>query len=189
MGCYPDFDFDSVLLKLLWHRDSLSSWECSIGVMDSPYVKVFGSQGIVLPISLEVSSATALGIFTLLWLRRKYFSLYSEESPLLIQFFFGHFSQIHPENARFLNERERKLSVHRTLKDMSNLSSLGSFKRSTSLTIGLLYIPCQYMQWWNKYSEFNSLLIDGFGFGSLQTLLLQIPVGGSQLALLAIMRY
>ena len=35
--------------------------------------------------------------------------------------------------------------------------------------------------------QFNSLLVNGFGFGSFQTLLLQIPIGGCQLAVLAIM--
>ncbi|KAJ5407993.1 hypothetical protein N7509_001876 [Penicillium cosmopolitanum] len=98
-----------------------------------------------------------------------------------------------PIKARFLNERERKLSVLRTLQETFSAMDENDFQ--TYQVWEALRDPQAWLLALYTFSvsicnggitTFNSLLIDGFGFGSLQTLLLQIPMGGCQLAFLAI---
>ncbi|KAK4921797.1 hypothetical protein LTR66_016644 [Elasticomyces elasticus] len=99
-----------------------------------------------------------------------------------------------PTKAQFLNEREKKLSVLRTLKDSSSAMDENEFKKYQVLEA--LGDPQAWLLALYTFSvnicnggitTFSGILISGFGFGSLETLLLQIPVGGCQLAVLAIM--
>ncbi|KAL3484090.1 MFS general substrate transporter [Aspergillus germanicus] len=99
-----------------------------------------------------------------------------------------------PSKAQFLNDRERKLAVHRTLSNTSSALDedyFQTYQMWEALKDPQAWILALYTFSINicngGITTFNSLLIQGFGFSEFQTLLLQMPLGGCQLAVLAIM--
>ncbi|KAJ5936049.1 hypothetical protein N7454_005347 [Penicillium verhagenii] len=99
-----------------------------------------------------------------------------------------------PTRARFLSDREKRLAVLRTMENTSSAMDENDFQvcqvfealRDPQAWLLVLYTfsvnICN-----GGITTFSSLLVNGFGFGSLQTLLLQIPTGACQLAVLAFM--
>ncbi|CZR53396.1 related to permease of the major facilitator superfamily [Phialocephala subalpina] len=99
-----------------------------------------------------------------------------------------------PKQAKFLNPKERAMVLQRTLENRTGVLDEGKFKicqmweafRDPQAWLLALYtlsvnIPN------GGVTSFNSLIVAGFGFSRLNTLLVQMPSGAIQLIALAIM--
>ncbi|KAF9888932.1 hypothetical protein FE257_008101 [Aspergillus nanangensis] len=105
----------------------------------------------------------------------------------------GMFLPDSPSKAPFLNDREKMLLIQRTMRDTSGGTDDGIFRKNQMFEA--LRDPQSWLLVFYTISvnicnggitTFNSLLIGGFGFSPLQSLLLQMPLGGCQLAVLGV---
>ncbi|KAJ6090059.1 hypothetical protein N7467_005275 [Penicillium canescens] len=96
-----------------------------------------------------------------------------------------------PAKAVFLKPDERSVAVHRTLKNKTGVLDTGNFKW------GQVWMAIKDLQTWflvlytlcvnfcnGGITSFSAIIISGFGFGHLEALLIQMPIGGAQLVFL-----
>ena len=96
-----------------------------------------------------------------------------------------------PAKAVFLKQDERSVAVHRTLKNKTGVLDTGNFKW------GQVWMAIKDLQTWflvlytlcvnfcnGGITSFSAIIISGFGFGHLEALLIQMPIGGAQLVFL-----
>ncbi|KAE8443146.1 hypothetical protein EG329_002315 [Mollisiaceae sp. DMI_Dod_QoI] len=97
-----------------------------------------------------------------------------------------------PSKARFLTPEERVIALHRTLENKTGVMDEDTFK------ISQMWEALRDPQAWflalyqfsvnipnGGVTSFNSIIVNGFGFSPLTTLLVQMPGGGFQLSGLA----
>ncbi|KAL4931765.1 MFS general substrate transporter [Aspergillus undulatus] len=97
-----------------------------------------------------------------------------------------------PKNIIFLSKRERNIVLHRTLENKAVVTT-GDFKtqqawaalRDPQTWFLVLYTFCVNL-WNGGTTSFSAIIINGFGFGRLTSLLLQMPMGVAQALFLII---
>ncbi|KAL2830983.1 MFS general substrate transporter [Aspergillus pseudoustus] len=94
-----------------------------------------------------------------------------------------------PSKAWFLNDYEKKIALHRTLENRTGVMDEGEFKVSQmldALTDPQAWLLVGYSLTQNipngGFSSFSSIIINGFGFSELNSLLLSAPSGLLQIA-------
>ncbi|KAL2784127.1 MFS general substrate transporter [Aspergillus keveii] len=94
-----------------------------------------------------------------------------------------------PSRAWFLNNHERKIALHRTLENRTGVMDEGKFRVSQmidALTDPQAWLLVGYSLTQNipngGFSSFSSIIINGFGFSELNSLLLSAPSGLLQIA-------
>ncbi|KAL4815532.1 MFS general substrate transporter [Aspergillus spinulosporus] len=98
-----------------------------------------------------------------------------------------------PSKAWFLKPHERKIAVHRTVDNRTGVMDEGVFRTDQmvdALTDPQAWLLVGYSLTQNipngGFSSFSSIIINGFGFSELNSLLLSAPGGGLQILALAI---
>ncbi|ODM14490.1 hypothetical protein SI65_10112 [Aspergillus cristatus] len=98
-----------------------------------------------------------------------------------------------PRNAIFLNKKERAIALQRTLKNKTGVMDVDSFKwnqvwlafKDPQTWFLVLYNFCVNLCN-GGITSFSSILINGFGYGRLRSLLMQMPMGAAQIVFLVI---
>ncbi|UDD58863.1 hypothetical protein AFCA_006286 [Aspergillus flavus] len=98
-----------------------------------------------------------------------------------------------PQKAIFLTKTERTIAVQRTLKNKTGVMEGGEFKWNQA------WLAVRDPQTWflvlytfsvnlcnGGVTSFSSIIINGFGFTQLKSLLMQMPLGGAQIVFLLI---
>ncbi|RHZ44861.1 uncharacterized protein CDV56_102539 [Aspergillus thermomutatus] len=96
-----------------------------------------------------------------------------------------------PKSAIFLTKTERAIAVQRTLKNKTGVLDTGSFRwtqvwlalRDPQTWFLVLYTFCVNLCN-GGITSFSSIIINGFGFSTLKSLLMQMPLGAAQLVFL-----
>ncbi|KAL4791103.1 MFS general substrate transporter [Aspergillus venezuelensis] len=97
-----------------------------------------------------------------------------------------------PQKAVFLTKRERGILLRRTVENKSIVTT-GDFKfhqawlalKDPQTWFLVLYTFCVNL-WNGGTTSFSAIIINGFGFGRLESLLLQMPMGAAQCLFLVI---
>ncbi|KAK1149736.1 hypothetical protein N8T08_005290 [Aspergillus melleus] len=108
-----------------------------------------------------------------------------------ISFFLVVFLPDSPKNAIFLTKTERAIALQRTLKNKTGVMDAGSFKwsqawlaiRDPQTWILVLYTFCVNLSN-GGITSFSSIIINGFGFSQIRSLLMQMPLGAAQVVFL-----
>lgn len=96
-----------------------------------------------------------------------------------------------PANVIVLNKTEKTIALQRTLKNKTGVMDTGKFKWNQVLMaikdpqtwFLVLYTLC--VNFCNGgITSFSSIIIEGFGYGELKALLMQMPIGAAQLVFL-----
>ncbi|GES62070.1 MFS general substrate transporter [Aspergillus terreus] len=98
-----------------------------------------------------------------------------------------------PKNAIFLTKHERAIAIQRTLKNKTGVMDEGSFKwsqawlaiRDPQTWFLVLYTFCVNLCN-GGVTSFSSIIINGFGFSQIRSLLMQMPLGAAQVVFLII---
>ncbi|KOS47343.1 hypothetical protein ACN38_g1675 [Penicillium nordicum] len=98
-----------------------------------------------------------------------------------------------PKNVIFLTKREQAIVIQRTVANKTGIMDNGAFKpgqawqaiRDPQTWFLVLYNLCVNL-WNGGVTSFSSIIINSFGFSELDSLLMQMPVGGAQVVFLLI---
>ncbi|KAL4809896.1 MFS general substrate transporter [Aspergillus unguis] len=98
-----------------------------------------------------------------------------------------------PSSAWFLSPEERKIALHRTVENRTGVMDEGEFKVEQmldALTDPQAWLLVAYTLAQNipngGFTNFRSIIINGFGFSQLKSLLLSAPSGGLQILALGV---